>query len=238
MPVQHQAITFGIWLSLTLELLAKRFDIWVVYLFLSTVLLAVGRISLGLSIFLSVSCLFVGVSIAEYIDTGTLQYRSSGLSGIIREKMPLIMSLAIMVAMCWFAFRVIYNIYIGEYAKILQFFFHWELHSDNYAGKNLRQMTAWLYSSAIVALLLVLMLLGSYASWFSYPLMAYKKLNWVQAKRAGHLMSKANKTAMRQLSAFIVLLALPGLGLVPLLTPAVYILISTLMYVSYKTCLD
>lgn len=79
----------------------------------------------------------------------------------------------------------------------------------------------------------VLLMFNTLGSWFSYPLMLFKQYSWGEARESGKQASAENASAMYQLTEFLLLTAFVGMGLIPLLTPLFYMLVSTLMYVSY-----
>ncbi len=221
-------ITFTRWLLLAFELANKRPLVWLGYVVFLAVFLPLGRASLALGILVSVSSLFIGVGIVAYIHQG-----AGSLWNVIQKQIPLAISLAGILLLCWFVFRIIANINSGETEKIVQFFFHWELSTDNFQDKPFRQLIMWLYSSAIVALIFALLMLNSFASWFSYPLMLFKHQSWGEARDLGRKAFNEHSAVMYKLTGFLLLTAFIGMGLVPLLTPLFYMLVSTLMYVSY-----
>lgn len=223
-----KSITFSRWLVLAFELANKRPLIWLGYVVFLAIVLPMGRISLALSILISVSSLFIGVGIVAFIHQTT-----GSLWNVIQKQIPLALSLAGILLFCWFVFRVIANINSGETEKIIQFFVHWELSPDNFQDKVFRQLIIWLYSSAIVTLIFVLLMLNSFGSWFSYPLMLFKHQSWSEAREAGRQAFNTHSNAMYKLTGFLLLMAFIGMGLVPLLTPLFYMLVSTLMYISY-----
>jgi len=104
--------------------------------------------------------------------------------------------------------------------------------------KSLRQLAGWLYSSAIVALIFVLLMLTTFASWFSYPLMLFKNYTWSQAKEQGNKAVTRHLSAIYKLLGFVFAAVFIGGGMMPLLTPVLYALVSTLMYVSYQTIFE
>jgi len=227
-------ITFGNWLKQALALMGRAPLVWAGYLVFIGMLLGVGRISLMLGVFLAVSCLFVGVGIAKYIDMRSSAENSVGFYWALNKSLPLALLAASSIVLCWFVFRAIANVYSGEVFKISQFFFYWEFTADNLDDKSMRQITGWLYSSAIVTLLFVLLMLTTFASWFSYPLMLFKHYSWSQAKEQGNKAFSKHQAAMYKLLGFIFAVVLIGGGIMPLLTPVLYVLVSVLMYVSYR----
>ncbi len=224
-----KSITFSGWLIQSFELANKRPLLWLSSVLFLAVFLALGRVSLALGILFSVSSLFIGVVIVDFIQRGT----GTLIKAILRQ-LPLAFSLAVILLVFWFVFRVVANIYAEETEKIAQFFFHWELTDENFQDKVYRQIIVWLYSSAIVTLIFVLLMLNSFGSWFSFPLMAFKQASWTEARDLGKQAAVDNAGAMYKLTAFLLITAFVAMGLVPLLIPLFYMLVSTLMYVSYN----
>ncbi|MGR9071989.1 MAG: hypothetical protein ACU833_02875 [Gammaproteobacteria bacterium] len=227
--------SFVLWLKHAFILIGKQPVIWLGYAAFMYFPLAAGRVSLALGIFFAVTGLFAGVAVAEYIDIGREGERRQGMMQSVSASLPLAMSMAALIVIGWFAFRVIYNFYSGEPEKILQFLFYWELTAENFADKDIRQLAVWIYRPAIAALIFALLMFISFVSWFSFPLMAFKQLDWVEAKRLGREADSACGGAQLQLIGFVLLLALAGTGAFPLVTPFIFFLISTLMYVSYRS---
>ncbi|MCK5356439.1 MAG: hypothetical protein KAJ63_15085 [Methyloprofundus sp.] len=223
-----KTLSFSDWLVQAFELANKRPLLWLGTVLFLAVFLPISRVSLALGILFSISSLFIGVGIVAYIHQGT-----GTLWNVIQRQIPLAFTLAGILMIFWFTFRVVANIYSGEIEKIAQFFFHWELTADNFQDKAFRQLIIWFYSSAIVALIFVLLMLNSFGSWFSYPLICFKQHSWGEARDLGKQAFTENAGAMYKLMGFLLLTAFVGIGLVPLLTPLFYMLVSTLMYVSY-----
>ncbi len=223
-------ITFGGWLIQAFELANKKPASWLGCVLAIAVLLLLGRVSLLLTILASVASLFVAVGIVEAIDRD----RPAAWLDIGKRHLPTALTLALVIACCWFVFRFVANVRAGESEKILQFFFSWELTAENLSGKNLRELVIWLYSAGIVALLFVLLMLASFGSWFSYPLMVFEHCSWSQARDRGRQAFGRHASVMYKLGVFVMLTGLVGMGLIPLLTPLFYMLVATLMYVSYR----
>lgn len=221
-------ISFSHWLVLAFELANKRPVVWLGSVLFMAVLMLLARVSLALGILFSVASLFIGVGVVDAIHRET-----ESLWAAIKKQIPLALLLSITLMACWFAFRLLANINSGEIEKILQFFFYWELTEDNFQGKGFRQLIVWLYSAAIVALIFTVLMLNSFGSWFSYPLMVFKHYSWGEARELGKQACSKNVSAMYKLTGFLLITAFVGMGLVPLLTPLFYMLVSTLMYVSY-----
>jgi hypothetical protein len=231
-------ITFGSWLRQAIVLIVHAPLVWAGYTLFIGILFSVGRVSLALGVFLSVTCLFVGVGVAKYIDLKSVTKTSVSFNWAVRRSLPLAVLAASSIVFCWFVFRIVANIYSGEIYKISQFFFYWDIRSENLDDKSMRQIAAWIYSSSMATLLFVLLMLTSFANWFSYPLMLFKNYSWSQAKERGNKASTENHVAMYKLLAFVFAAVLIGAGVMPLLTPVLYMLVSTLMYVSYKAVFE
>jgi hypothetical protein len=231
-------ISFSNWLNQSLWLIGRAPLVWAGYTLAVGFLLGVGRVSLALGVFLSVTSLFVGVGVAKYTDLKSSTGHSVGLYWAISKSLPLAVLAAFSIVFCWFIFRLVSNVYNEEWEKIAQFFFYWELTSENMDDKSWRQLAGWLYSSAIVTLIFVLLMLVTFASWFSYPLMLFKNYTWSQAKEQGNKAAIRHQDAMYKLLGFIFAVVFIGGGIMPLLTPALYVLVSALMYVSYQTIFE
>jgi len=225
---------FSTWLGQALVLISRAPLVWIGYTVFIGIVFAVGRISLAMGVLASVTSLFVGVGVAKYIDLKSTPEHAVGFFWAINKSLPLALLAAISIVLCWLVFRVVANIYAGEWFKIGQFFFYWEFTPDNLEDKSLRQLAGWIYSSALAALIFTLLMLTTFASWFSYPLMLFKDHTWSQAKTLGNKVSAKHQSAMYKLLAFVFAVVFIGGGLMPLLTPFLYMLVSTLMYVSYK----
>ncbi len=223
-------VSFGNWLVQSFELANKRPGLWLGCVAVIALLLALGRISLALTIVLSVSSFFVAVGVVAAIDLE----ETVDLTAVVKKHLPTASTLAIIITLCWFVFRVFANFNSGEPEKILRFFIAWELTGENIAGKSLREAVVWLYSAGIVALVFVFLMLSSFGSWFSYPLMLFEGCSWTEARDRGRRVFNQHAGAMYKLGAFLMLTGLVGMGLIPLLTPLFYMLVATLMYVSYR----
>ncbi|MGJ0430127.1 hypothetical protein [Methylobacter sp.] len=230
--------SFSGWLSQALWLIGREPLVWIGYMLVIGLLLGVGRVSLALGVFLSVTSLFVGVGVAKYTDLKSSAGHSVSLYWAISKSLPLAVLAALSIVLCWFVFRLAANIYSEEWEKIAQFFYYWELTPENMDDKSLRQLAGWLYSSAIVALIFVLLMLTTFASWFSYPLMLFKSYTWSQAKEQGNKAVTRHLSAIYKLLGFVFAAVFIGGGMMPLLTPVLYALVSTLMYVSYQTIFE
>ncbi|WAK02903.1 hypothetical protein [Methylobacter sp. YRD-M1] len=230
--------SFSGWLSQALWLIGREPLVWIGYMLVIGLLLGVGRVSLVLGVFLSVTSLFVGVGVAKYTDLKRSAGHSASLYWAISKSLPLAVLAALSIVLCWFVFRLATNIYSEEWEKIAQFFYYWELTPENMDDKSLRQLAGWFYSSAIVALIFVLLMLTTFASWFSYPLMLFKNYTWSQAKEQGNKAVARHLGAIYKLLGFVFAAVFIGGGMMPLLTPVLYALVSTLMYVSYQTIFE
>ncbi|MGZ5007657.1 MAG: hypothetical protein ACXWE9_07425 [Methylobacter sp.] len=230
--------TFSSWLEQALVLVSRGPLTWAGYTVFIGLVLGIERISPALGIFLAVTGLFVGVGVAKYIDIKSSTGASLNLYRAITKSLPLAVLAALSLVICWFIFRVAANIYSGEPDKIGYFFFYWELAAEQLDNKSMRQITGWLYLPAIIALLFTLLMLTTFASWFSYPLMLFKDYSWSRARQQGNQASVKNQTAMYKLLVFLFSAVFIGAGIIPLLTPVLYMLVSTLMYVSYKTVFE
>ncbi len=231
-------VTFSNWLKQALLLVSRAPLLWAAYTVFIGLLLGIERISLALGIFLAVTSLFVGVGIAQYIDIKSSTDTSLNFYRAITKSLPLAVLAAGSLVICWFVFRVTANIYSGELYKIGYFFFYWELSTEHLDNKSMHQIAGWLYLPAIITLLFTLLMLTTFASWFSYPLMLFKDYSWSQARQQGNKASVKNQAAMYKLLAFIFSAVFIGAGIMPLLTPILYMMVSTLMYVSYKTVFE
>jgi hypothetical protein len=231
-------VTFGNWLRQALALVSRAPLLWAGYTLLIGLFLGVERISLALGIFLAVTGLFVGVGVAKYIDMKPSAGTSLGFYRVLGKSLPLAILAASSLVICWFVFRVAANIYSGELYKISRFFFYWELTAEYLDNKSMHQIAGWLYSPAIITLLFILLMLTTFASWFSYPLMLFKDYSWSQAKQKGNEASVKHQAAIYKLLAFVFVGTFIAAGIMPLLTPVLYMLVSTLMYISYKTIFE
>lgn len=223
-------VTLFRWLIETLALAGKNPLAWFAAVLVIGLLLGITRISLAVGILASVSSLFVGVGVAAAID---LQSKVT-IPELLKQHLPTSVSLAVLIMLCWLMFRVVANLYSGEPERIPGFFFDWELTVGNLQDKTFIDLVGWLYSAGIVALILVLLMLGSYGSWFSYPLMVFEQCRWSEARDRGRQVFNRYGSILNKLSVFLLLGAFFGLGIFPLLTPLYYMFIATLMYVSYR----
>jgi hypothetical protein len=228
-----KTISFSAWLQQSLLFVRKAPWVWGGCCVFIGVILMVGHASFALGIFSAVTCLFVAVGVAKYID---LQ-GSPGFYWALGQSMPLAALAAAAILVCWFLFMATANILSGEPDKILLFFFNWELFPENF-NKPTREWAAWLYAYANIALVFVLLMLMTFGSWFSYPLMVFKGLSWSQAKQQSDDMVAKYRTAIYKMLGFIFLEAVLCSSVTPLLSPILYMLTSTLMFVSYKSLFE
>ena len=226
-------ITFLNWVQDSLKLLLSHPVVWLNYFLWVCVLLSVGRISLALGIVLSAFSFLMTVSIADYVSEKKSEETKNTLMDMMRTYVPTAFSMAIMLMLCWFVFRVIFNIYSGEPEKIVSFFFDWQLFDQNIVDQGIREYSGWLYRAAIVTLIFLILMLTSFASWFSYPLMVCQGLNWSQAKYRGKTMTQDFHTVCQKQLAFSFFLAIVATGISPFLTPLIYIFTGVLLYVSF-----
>ena len=229
---------FSEWLKQSLLFVSHDPWIWAGYTLFVGVIMTIGKVSLALGILLSVTSLFVGVGVAKYIDLKHSTESSVGLYWAINKSLPLGVLAAGTIMIFWFAFMVVANLLTGEVDKIGRFFFYWELTPENLNHRSAREIANWIYSYANITLIFTLLMLTSFASWFSYPLMLFKDQSWSQAiERGNHAVSR-NQNAIYKSLAFIVAEALLCTSVTPLLTPVLYMLTSTMMYVSYKSIFE
>lgn len=78
-------------------------------------------------------------------------------------------------------------------------------------------------------------MVNSFASWFSYPLMLFRNYRWSAAKEEGRAVLSECSGAFYKMQGFLLLQALLCMSVTPLLTPVLYMLTSTMMYVSYQS---
>ncbi len=225
---------FSGWLKQSLLFVSHDPWIWAGYTLFVGILMTIGRASLVLGILFSVTALFVGVGITKYIDLKHSSENPVGIYWAVNKSLPLALLAAGTIMIFWFAFMVVANLLTGEMYKIGQFFFFWELTPENLDHRSARDIANWIYSYANVTLIFTLLMLTTFASWFSYPLMLFKNYSWSEAiERGNHAVSR-NQNAIYKSVGFIFAEALLCMTVTPLLTPVLYMLTSTMMYVSYK----
>jgi hypothetical protein len=224
---------FSDWLKQSLLFISRDPVVWVSYTLLMGIVLMLGRISPALGIFLAVICLFVGVGIAKYIDMKSSEQRVS-LAYAINKSLPLAILAATIIVLCWFVFMVLANIFSGEPEKIGQFFFYWQLTPENLSRQTSREIASWIYGYANITLIFTLLMLTTFASWFTHSLMLFQDYSWSAAKEKGNELMSKHQNALYKLLGFVFLEAVLCASVTPLLTPVLYMLTSTLMYISYK----
>lgn len=222
------------WLKQACALLLAEPILWLAYLLFMVVVLALGIVSQALTIFFAVTTLFVGVGLAAYSDRAFRAAKKLSLAGVIRQTLPLAIMAALSLVAFWFSFRVIANLFSGEWHKIPQFFWQGLGGIPDWQNKPLRELSAVLYEIAIVSLIFTLLMLTSFASWFSFPLMTFNDYRWSLAKGVGNEASAKFRQAMTRLMYSSGLVIILGLGWLPFLTPMVYMFIAALMYTSYR----
>ena len=225
---------FSVWLKQSLLFVSQGPWVWAGYTLFVGMIMPLGRVSLALGILLSVTSLFVGVGIAKYIDLKYSAENPVGFYWAINKSLPLAVLAAGTIMVFWFAFMVLANLFTGELYKIGQFFFYWELTPENLNHKSTREIANWIYAYANITLIFTLLMLTTFASWFSYPLMLFKSYRWSQAKEDGDYAVSRNQNAIYKLLGFTFAEAILCTSVTPLLTPVLYMLTSTMMYVSYK----
>ena len=225
---------FSVWLKQSLLFVSQGPWVWAGYTLFVGMIMPLGRVSLALGILLSVTSLFVGVGIAKYIDLKYSAENPVGFYWAINKSLPLAVLAAGTIMVFWFAFMVVANLFTGELYKIGQFFFFWELTPENLNHKSTREIANWIYAYANITLIFTLLMLTTFASWFSYPLMLFKSYRWSQAKEDGDYAVSRNQNAIYKLLGFTFAEAILCTSVTPLLTPVLYMLTSTMMYVSYK----
>lgn len=226
---------FSLWLKSALILISYSPSVWVAYTVLLGIAMTLGRLSLAFGIMVSVSALFVGVGIAKYADLKKTAEQPVALSWAIKKSLPLALLAASTITLFWFVFTLIANLLTGEYGKILLFFFNWELSPDLLNRTSTRELANWLYTYANATLIFTLLMLTSFASWFSYPLMLFKDFRYSAAITEGNYRVSRNQAAVYQMLGFIFAQAILCSSLTPLLTPVLFMLTANLMYASYQS---
>lgn len=227
--------TFSLWLWDSLRFIGRGPVVWVGYSLMIGALMPVGRISLALGILISVSSLFIGVGVNKYIDLKYTDDNPVALSWAIKKSLPLSFLAALTLAVFWFTFNVVANLLSGEADKILLFFYNWELTPENINRLSTRELGAWIYTYANIVLIFTLLMLTTFASWFSFPLMLFRNYSFSQAREQGEYQVSRNKSAFYKMMGFIFIETLLCSSVTPLLTPVLYMLVSTFIYVSYQS---
>ena len=230
--------SFSGWLRQSLLFITCGPLVWIGYTLFVGVLMPLGKASLLLGILFSVTALFVGVGVAKYIDLKYTVENPVSLPWALKRSLPLAFLAAGTIVIFWFAFMVIAYLFMGEFYKVGRFFFYWELTPEKLNYQYTRELANWIYSYANVTLIFTLLMLTSFASWFSYPLMLFKDYPWSHAKEQGNYMLSRNQQAIYKMLGFLVAQALLCMTVTPLLTPVLYMLTSTMMYVSYRSLFE
>lgn len=226
---------FTNWLMQGMSLIAKNPLFWIIYCALLYPLLAVGSFSQIIGIVLSVVCLLVGVGVAAACDDSPeISDKPIRLSVAIRQCLPLAIIAGFALMLLWFAFKVISDLLGGQIGNILQFFWQPNLLDELFATQSWLRLSGKLYAIAMVALMFSILMLTTFGSWFSFPLMIFKNCRWSAAKQLGREASKRHSKTMSSLMFFLGFATVIGLSLMPLLTPEVYMITSILMYISYR----
>lgn len=212
--------------------------VWIGYTLFMGGVFVFGRISLALGVFFAVICLFVGVGIAKYIDLKISSERTPTIYWVINKSLPLAIIAASIIVILWFVFMATAAALSGEYYKIALFFFNWELTPENLKFKTMRELADWIFGFANVTLVFVLLMLTIFTSWFSHSLMLFQDLNLSDAKEQGMKAAVKNQNAIYKLMGFIIAQAILCSSITPLLTPFLYMLTSSLLYVSYKSIFE
>jgi hypothetical protein len=169
---------FSDWLKQSLLFVSHDPWIWAGYTLFVGIIMTIGRASLALGILFSVTSLFVGVGVTKYIDLKHSTENSVGFYWAVNKSLPLAVLAAGTIIIFWFAFMVVANLFTGELYKIGQFFFFWELTPENLDHRSTHEIANWIYSYANITLIFTLLMLTTFASWFSYPLMLFKNHSW------------------------------------------------------------
>lgn len=230
---------FSDWLRKSLLFIRHEPWLWFGYTLLIALLLCIGRISYALGIFTAVVSLFVGVGIAKYIDLKHYApERSVGLMWAIQKSLPLAIIAGFAIVICWFIFAALANILNGQWQMITYFFFDWQFTPENLRGRDTRELAIWLYGYANITLIFTLLMMATFASWYSYPLMLFKDYSWSQAKEIGNQETHKQKDAYFKTLAFLIFEAILCTEITPLLTPVLYMLTSTFIFLTYKSSFE
>jgi hypothetical protein len=233
----YTKVKFSDWLRRSLQFIRRDLWVWFGYTLVVAVLLLISRISFALGIFSAVASLFVGVGVAKYIDLKDSE-SPVGLLWAIKKSLPLAIIMGGIIVICWFVFSALAYILNGEFAQIANFFFDWQYTDQNLHRRDARDLAIWLYGYANITLIFVLLMVTTFASWYSYPLMLFKDYPWSQAKEAGNQEVGNNKEALYKTIAFLVFEAILCTEVTPWLTPVLYMLTSTMMFISYKSIFE
>lgn len=231
-------LKFTDWLQQSLLFIKLRPWVWFGYTVFVGIMLILGKISLAIGVFAAVTCLFVGVGIAKYIDLKVTSANPVGFFWAVNKSLPLAILAAASIVVCWFVFMLTASLLSGEYYKIPEFFFHWEFTYENLHRETTRDVVSWIYSYANVTLIFVLLMLTTFVGWFTYPLMLFKSTRWSEAKEKSDWIVNRNQTALYKMLGFVFFEAVLCTTVTPLLTPVLFMLVSTLMYMSYKSIFE
>jgi hypothetical protein len=233
----YRKVKFSDWLRKSLLFIRRAPWVWAGYTLFVALVLCIGRISYALGIFAAVVSLFVGVGVAKYIDLKNSE-DSVSLGWAIKKSLPLAIIMGLAIVICWFIFSALANILNGQADLISYFFFDWQYTPENLKRRDTRELAVWIYGYANITLVFTLLMLATFASWYSYPLMLFKDYSWSRAKEEGRQESAIQKDAYYKLLAFLLFEAILCAVITPLLTPVLYMLTSTFMFVTYKSCYE
>lgn len=235
----YTKVKFSDWLRKTLLFIRRDPMVWIGYTLFVAVVLVISRISFAVGIFAAVASLFVGVGVAKYADLKHAETESSvGLMWAIKKSLPLAIIMGGIVTACWFIFSALANILNGQFAEIANFFFDWQFTDKNLHRAEARELAIWLYGYANITLIFVLLMVTTFASWYSYPLMLFKDYSWSQAKDAGNEQIANHKETLYKTLAFLIFEAILCTEITPFLTPVLYVLTSVFMFVTYKSIFE
>lgn len=218
------------WISTVFKIFAQKPSVCLLLLAFLMIALGLGRISLALGIVTSISTLFVTVGIIAQID----QSQDFQFSRVLRQHLPLSITLALLLMGFWFVFQTVSNIVNHQAEAIVDFFFDWQLTAEATNDKSLLRLTSWWYASAITGLIFTWLMLCSFASWFCYPLMIFKSYSYSLAREEGKKLFRENARLLYRLQTTMIILTLLCVGLLPILIPVLFMLYSGLMYVTYR----
>lgn len=227
-------VKFSDWLRQSLQFIGLAPWTWFGYCLVVALVLCLGRISYALGILGGVASLFVGVGVAKYINMKHTSDRPVGLTWAIQKSLPLAIIAGLTIMVCWFIFAALANILNGQAEMISYFFFDWQYTAENLKRRDSRELAIWLFGYANITLIFTLLMLTTFASWYSYPLMLFKDYSWSRAKMEGRQESDKHKDAIYKTVAFLIFEAVLCTEITPWLTPVLYMLTSTMMFVSYK----
>ncbi|PPC91393.1 MAG: hypothetical protein CTY34_03860 [Methylobacter sp.] len=228
-------VSFSRWIAHASWLIAKAPALWLSYTVALGILMILSRVSLALGVVIAVTGLFLAVGLAKYVDLKMSQEPPVSFFWALKRSLPLAILAAVGIVTCWFVFRLVATLFNGDYEKIILFFFNWELLPENLDDKPLRQLFGWFYGYASATLLFVMLMLISFASWFSHPLMLFNNRPLTSANRLGNKATEKHRGAILKLWGFIFVLAFFGAGILPMLVPFLYTFTALLMYTSYQS---